>query len=67
MYFVDNIDLETAFSRLVADVFDDLADFVDAAVRSSIDFEHIDGAATSDLLTLGALIARRRRRTLFAV
>jgi hypothetical protein len=67
VHFVDDIDFEAALRRLVTDIFDDLADLIDAAVGRAIDFQNIDGFAAGDLLAVAALIARRRRWSLFTI
>ena len=44
MDFVDDVDLEAAFGRLVTHILDDLADLVDAAIGRAVDLKHVDRA-----------------------
>ena len=67
MHFVDDVNLKAAIGRLITDIVDDLANFVDAAVGSAIDFKNVDGASGGDLVAVAALVAGRRGRTLFAI
>ena len=67
VHFVDDVNLEAAGGRAVLHVFDQVANFVDAAVGGTVDFQHVDTVAVADLLAEIALIARLGRRSLFAV
>src|ERR1044072_9421697 len=67
VHLVDDVDFETTLGRLIADVFDDLADLIDATIGSAVDFEHVDGIALRDLLAVNALAAGRWCRSLLAV
>jgi hypothetical protein len=67
VHFVDDVDLEAALCRLVADVVDDFADVVDAGVGGAVDFEDVDGVAGGDLLAVGAGVAGCRRRAVGAI
>ncbi len=44
VHFVDDVDLKAAFRRLVADVLDDLAHLIDAAIRRAVDLKHVDSS-----------------------
>src|SRR3954468_2383910 len=67
MNFIYDIDLETAFRRLVSNVLDNLPNFVDTTIRSAINFQHIEAVAGGDLSTLRALVTRRWSGPFFAV
>src|SRR5580765_3308819 len=67
MNFIDDVDFEPALGRLVADVFYNLANLIDATIRSAVDFKDVDGSALGDLFTVRALITRSRRRPLLAI
>jgi len=67
VHLVDDVDLEAALCRLIADIFNDLAHLVDAAVGCAVDFQHIDGTTGGDFTALIALIAWRWRGALRAV
>src|SRR6476619_7890703 len=67
MNFIDDIDFEPALGWLVADVFYNLANLIDATIRSAVDFKDVDGLALGALFTVRALITRSRRRPLLAI
>ncbi len=52
--FIDDVNLKSASSRLIADIFDDLANLIDAAIRRTVDFENVDRIALGNLMTLSA-------------
>jgi hypothetical protein len=57
MDLIDDVDFEPAFRRLIADVFDDPANFVDAPVGGAVDLVDIDGMAGGYFVALIAFIA----------
>jgi hypothetical protein len=52
--FIDDVNLKSALSRLIADIFDDLANLIDAAIGRTVDFENVDRIALGNLMTLSA-------------
>ncbi len=50
MNFVDDVDLHPTAARCVAHTFAKFADFVDAAIGGTIDFEDINGLSRGDFL-----------------
>ena len=54
MNFIDDVNLKSALSRLIADIFDDLANLIDAAIGRTVDFENVDRIALGNLMTLSA-------------
>src|SRR3970040_592960 len=67
MHLVDDINFKAAVGRLVTHVFDDLANFIDAAIRCSVDLKNVDRASLGNLLALGAFVTRVGRRPFGAV
>ena len=67
MNFIDDVNLKSALSRLIADIFDDLANLIDAAIGRTVDFENVDRIALGNLLTLSADAARSRGWTIIAI
>ena len=55
---IDDEDLVAIARRLVADVVAQLAHLIDAAIRGSVDFNHVDRIAGGDLEAAGADAAR---------
>src|SRR3954447_15134741 len=67
MRFVNDEDLISVPSRAVPNVLAQLAHFVDAAIRSRVDLDHVDTGARRDLRAAGAHPTRCCGRSLFAV
>ena len=67
MHFIDDVNLESALRGLIANIFDDLSDFVDAAIRCTVNFQNIDRIAIRNLFAMAALIAGPRSRAPLAV
>src|SRR5437867_13419900 len=49
MNFVDDIDFKSAICRLIADILNDLANFIDAAIRRAVNFKNVDRVALSKI------------------
>ena len=67
MNLVYDVNLKPTLCRLIADIFNDLANFIDTAIRRPIDFKNVDRVALGDLLAVRAPVARSGRRPFFAV
>ena len=67
VHLIDDIDLEPASGGLIAGIFDELANLVDAAVRSPVDLVDVERSPAHDLLTLAAFAAGNGRRPVLAV
>ena len=58
MNFVDDIDFKSAICRLIADILNDLANFIDAAIRRAVNFKNVDRVALSNFFAMAAFVAR---------
>ena len=67
MHFVDNIYFITSIYGRKSNFFAQIADFINAAVGSCVDFKHIHGCAVIYAHAVLAFIAGVRRRPVFAV
>src|SRR5688572_21245346 len=67
MNFVDDVDFETTLCRLVANVLDNLANFINATIRGAVNLKHVDGISLRNLIALAALVARGCRRSFVTV
>ena len=67
MHFIDNVNLERAARRLIANIFDDLTNLIDSAIRGAIDFDYIDTISLDDFFALNAFVTRGWSRTLSAI
>ena len=67
VHLVDDVDFVTALRRRVAHVVAQLAHVIDAAVARSIDLDHIEAIAPSDLPAVIAFSAWRDRRAFSAI
>jgi len=65
--FIDDVNLEPALARAIPNGLTQLADVVDAAIGGSVNLDDVHGIALGDLPAIGALIARERGYSLFAV
>ncbi len=67
MYFVDDVNFETALARHVAQAFLKLAHIIDPGVTRGIDFKDVETVARFDLPTVVAVTARGYGRPFFTV
>ncbi len=58
MDFVDDIDLEAAFTRREMHFFKQIADFIDAPVGSTVNFKNVQRIAIRNLLAGRTFAAR---------
>ncbi len=65
--FVDDINFALAARRRVARILAQIADFIDAAIRGAVDFQHVKAAAFGNFLAHRAGVARRYRRAGFTI
>ena len=65
--FVDDVNLETASTWANGDVGTQLADFVDAAVAGTVNFQHVHVLTNGDRLASVTLVARLGGRAFFTV
>ena len=67
MHFIDDVNFKATFSRLIADIFDDLTNFIDAPIRRAIDLKNVYRDALGNLLAMRAMVTGSRRRPLLTV
>jgi hypothetical protein len=67
MNLIDDVNLERAVCRLIANVLNDLANLIDSAIGGAVDFDNIDTASLNDFSALNAFVTWSWRRTLSAI
>jgi hypothetical protein len=67
VHFIDNVNLERATRRLIANVFDDLPDLIDSAIGGAINFDYIDTISLDNFFALNAFVTRGWSRTPSAI
>jgi hypothetical protein len=67
MNFVNNNDFVSALSREETDIFLQFPDFLDAAIRSAVNFMNINCVASFDLNTMLAFVAGDFGRALLTI
>src|SRR5688572_3151110 len=65
--FINDVNLERAARRLIANVFDNLTNLVNSAIGGAVDFDDIDTISLDDFLTLNAFVTRDWSRALSAI